>query len=140
LFRTCFLNYSTQNTLNIFMFNIDSNLCIKFFILIKDELFLPNKKLKWFSIKNKRKMIFIVPCLYLNLNYNFQRIFLRKLPSLPIFLLHLLLWPKFSCGILSNFLRKFPQVSFLRFQKSSGNNYPRRYYLGTLILGKFRRK
>ena len=49
-------------------------------------------------------------------------------------------WPNISCGILSNFLKQFPQVSFLRFLKSSGNNYPRRYYLGILILGKFRRK
>jgi len=49
-------------------------------------------------------------------------------------------WLNISCGLLSNFLRKFPQVSFLWFLKSSWNNYPRRYYLGTLILGKIRRK
>jgi len=44
----------------------------------------------------------------------------------------------FPADFLSNFLRTFPQVSFLRFLNSSGNNYPRRYYLGT-IPGKIRR-
>ncbi|AES75849.1 transmembrane protein, putative [Medicago truncatula] len=43
---------------------------------------------------------------------------------------------KVSCGYCSLFLRKVPQEIFLRFLKSSGNNYPRRYYLGVLIFGR----
>jgi len=133
-------------------------MCVSFNLsmLLISAIVLLFKLLKCLKIVSSIIYIYIVlECInlyfFLLISNNILRIYLRYIDLYKLFpaeipssvfgqgklLKH---WPNISCGLLSNFLRKFPQVSFLRFLKSSGNNYPRRYYLGTLILGKIRRK